>query len=57
MEFSKDDVETIFWLLMRSGRFENENIILDKIFEFYRPCPICAGFFEKSENHRHDNID
>lgn len=44
MEFSKDEVETIFWLLMRSGRFENENIILDKIFEFYRPCSICADF-------------
>lgn len=57
MEFSKVEVEDIFWLLMGSGQSESKDRLLNKILEVYNPCPICAGFFEKSENHQHDDLD
>lgn len=57
MEFSKDEVEDIFWLVMSNGQSETKDRILNRIFEFYNPCPICAGFFEKSENHHHDDVE
>ena len=56
MEFTKDEVEDIFWLLICCGQSESKDRILDKIYEVYWPCPICSGFFEKSVNHYHDDI-
>lgn len=57
MEFSKDEVEDIFWLVMSNGQSESKDRILNRIFQVYNPCPICAGFFEKSENHHHDDVE
>lgn len=56
MQFSKDEVETIFWLLMGSGQSESKDAILKRIFELYDPCPICGGFFDKSDQHHHDDF-
>ncbi|HFX6306737.1 hypothetical protein [Acinetobacter nosocomialis] len=59
MTFSKDEVEDIFWMLMSTSKSDcpAKIKILNKIFEVYSPCPICAGFFEKSDNHFHEDID
>ncbi|VXA54273.1 conserved hypothetical protein [Acinetobacter proteolyticus] len=57
MEFSKNEVEDIFWILMGYGQSESKDKLLNKIYDVYRLCPICSEFFEKSENHYHHDID
>jgi hypothetical protein len=33
-----------------------KDAILKRIFELYDPCPICGGFFDKSDKHHHDDF-
>jgi hypothetical protein len=57
MEFTKQEVEDIFFLVMDSPHSASKVKILNKIFEVYNACPICAAFYLRSETHSHDDID
>ena len=55
MNFSNDEVETIFHALLSDiSMSESHKQIINRIFEVYRPCPICGGFFLKDEVHFHE---